>query len=241
MPRFYKNYNQQGNFNTGNNGIEELAYLEKAIDRRLAIFLVCFTIVVIGALGSGSSSISAVGFSIGSIICWLLAISIILTTRKTGAVAKALKKEVGGIVASIEAGVYAKFVRWILGYIIPVFCSIVLTFGSVASSAGWLNDIWFYRFKVESKIDEIKSNLPEIKIEKKKEIAKPEPNQNFVPIDSVMNSTIKIPVSSQNENLQVEESYKPIESVVQPEKNKAQEVKQVKPDKNFKPIDKLTK
>ncbi len=240
MPRFYKNYNQTGNINAESSGVEELAFLEKAIDRRLAIFLVFFTVVIVGALGSGSSSLSAAGFSIGSIICWLLAISIILTTRKTGAIAKALKKEVGGIVASIEAGIYAKFVRWILGYIIPVFCSIVLTFGSVASSVGWLNDIWFYRFKVESKIDEIKNNLPEIEFKKKNEVAKPEPNKNFEPIDSVMNSTIKIPVSSQTTNSQVEENYKPIESATPPEKKKTQEVKTAKPDKNFKPIDKLT-
>lgn len=186
MPRFMKSYSMDDKKQSGD-GIEHLAYLERAIDRRLAIFLVFFTVVIIGALGSGSASLSSVGFSIGSIICWLLAISIILTTRKTGALARALKKTGDSAYSLIEIRLYSVFIRWILGYIIPVFCAIVLTFGSVASSLGWLNNIWFYKFQVESKIDQIKNKLPEIKIENKPEVKSPaKPDKNFQAIDSVL-------------------------------------------------------
>ncbi len=237
MPRFMRSYG--GEVGQSENGFEELAYLEKAIDRRLSIFLVFFTVVVVGALGSGSSSLSAAGFSIGSIICWLLAISIILTTKKAGAVAGVLKRDENYSYAKIENRFYSKIIRWILGYIIPVFCAIVLTFGSVASSVGWLNNVWFYRSKVESKIDEIKNTLPDIKI-KKAEEQKAAEEKNFTPIDSVM----YVPVTKNNpEKKKVIESKQPVDNTYTgPETNtKKPEKKTVPPDKNFKPVESISK
>jgi len=239
MPRFIRSYNIDDKPIDGN-GFEELAFLERAIDRRLAIFLVLCIVVIAGALASGSASLSAVGFSVGSFICWLLALSIILTTRKAGAVAHALKKEGENAFSKIEAKLYSKSIRWILGYIIPVFCAVVLTMGSVASSVGWLNNIWFYRFKVESKIDEITNKLPEIKIEKKDSmIAKPVDN-NFKPVDNVINSEIK-PVE---ETLQVPtttDESKTTGKAAQTVKAKTPPAKTAKPTRNFQPIDRVIK
>jgi len=239
MPRFIRSYNIDDK-PIDNNGFEELAFLERAIDRRLAIFLVFCVVVAVGALASGSASLSAAGFSIGSIICWLLALSIILTTRKAGAVAHALKKEGENTLSKIESKLYSKSIRWILGYIIPVFCAVVLTMGSVASSVGWLNNIWFYKFKVESKIDEITNKLPEIKIEKKDSVIVKPGDNNFKPVDNVINSEIKpieetVPVS-----VTVEENKTAVKTapVV---KTKNPPVKTAKPTRNFQPIDKVIK
>lgn len=164
-----------------------LLELDKSIDRRLAIMLVFFVFVIMGSLASGLSSISAIGFSIGSIICWLLAVSIMLTTKKTGETIKTISKVEGNIYAKIEKRLYAKSIRWILGYIIPIFCSLVLTFGSVGSSAGWFNDFWFTRITIEDKIEDLKESLPNIKIEKSdKPAQKVEPDKHYKSVDSLI-------------------------------------------------------
>ena len=241
MARFMRKYDMEESLS--DTGFGELYALERSIDRRLTIFLVVFGLIVVGALGSGSAPLSAVGFSIGGVICWLIAVSLILTTRKTGAVARALKKESESSYSRIEGRLYSKFIRWILGYIIPIFCAFVLTFGSVASSAGWLDSIWFYRFKVESKIDQIAKSLPEITIGTKKDSANRYGN-NFEPIDSVISVPIKkdVPVTSGN---QVSENsgknFKPISVVEENSTPRRPQVevhlKEVPSNKHFKSLD----
>jgi hypothetical protein len=201
-----------------------------------------FAFVIVGALGSGSPSISSVGFSIGSIICWLIAVSIILTTKKADAFSKEVKNSNANYFARIERKLYSKAIRWILGYIIPVFCSIVLTFGSVASSAGWFNNVWFYKSKIDSKVDEIKNNLPEIKVQKAED-KKSEQNKNFTPIDSVINAPPRKDVQSikrttvPKTNLAATDSTSKKSAVIkQKPQNKTQP-----PNEHFKPIDKVAR
>ena len=242
MPRFMRSYGFSDRSMSSKDGFEELFSLERSIDRRLTIFLVVFAFVVVGALASGSASISSAAFSIGSVICWLIAISLILTTRKAGAVASEIKREDSSSYAQLERRLYSKLIRWILGYIIPVFCAVVLTFGSVASSLGWLNNVWFYKYKVESKVDEIKNNLPEIE-SKKPETEIVKPNEHFKPIDSVMtappikNKALEKQVTIPNMNL------KPADSLAKSSagKNSKPQVKKQPPNKHFQPIDKVAK
>jgi hypothetical protein len=236
MPRFMRSYSTDDKPIDGN-GFEELAFLERAIDRRLAIFLVVCIVVIAGALASGSASLSAVGFSIGSFICWLLALSIILTTRKAGAVAHVLKKEGENTFAKIETKLYSKSIRWILGYIIPVFCAVILTMGSVASSVGWLNNMWFYKFKVESKIDEVTNKLPEIKIEKKDSVITQPVDNNFKPVDNVINSEIK-PVE---EKIQVSTTTEESKTAGKTQPTVKAKTPPAKPTRNFQPIDRVIK
>lgn len=242
MPRFKRSYSIDDGNPLDNEDFAELFSLERSIDRRLAIFLVLFAFVIVGALGSGSPSISSVGFSIGSIICWLIAVSIILTTKKADAVSKEVKYSNANYFASIERKLYSKAIRWILGYIIPVFCSIVLTFGSVASSAGWFNNVWFYKYKIESKVDELKNSLPEKKIQKV-ESKKPEQDENFTPIDSVINAPPRKDVQSIKKttvpktNLATTDSISKKPAVV----NQQPQKKTQPPNEHFKPIDKVAK
>ena len=110
-----------------------------------------------------------------------------LTTKKTGETIKTISKVEGNIYAKIEKRLYAKSIRWILGYIIPIFCSLVLTFGSVGSSAGWFNNIWFTRITIEDKIEDFKESLPNIKIEKSdKPAQKVEPDKHYQSVDSLI-------------------------------------------------------
>lgn len=236
MPRFRRTYDYDDNSSMSDEIVNELFSLERSIDRRLAIFLALFAFVVVGALGSGNASISSAGFSIGSILCWLLAISIILTTKKSGYVSREIKLSGNGAYAKVERKLYSKMIRWILGYIIPVFCSIVLTFGSVASSVGWLDNIWFYKSKIESKVDQITNSLPEIKIEKKT----PETNPNFKPVDSV------VTIPSKKTESQPPLQYKDFPKIETPAKQKENVKTKTQPQKStpsqyFKPIDSLEK
>lgn len=242
MPRFMRSYGFDERSESGSGGLNELFFLERSIDRRLAIFLIAFAVIVVGALSSGSSAISSAGFSIGSIICWLLALSIILTTRKAGAVAGEIKNNGSSNIGRIERKLYSKIIRWILGYIIPVFCAVVLTFGSVASSVGWLDNVWFYKYKIESKVDEVKNNLPEIKIQKAQEKT-PIRDNHFTPIDSV----IYVPVVKKQAPKAITQlpntNFKRIDSqkVNQPVKENKPVKKVIPPDKNFKPIESIAK
>ena len=183
MPRFLRSHLHEGIPVPANTGLDELYLIERSIDRRLSILLVLFAFIIIGALTSGSNEIPSIIFAVGSILVWLLAISVILTARKAGAVAHTLKYE-SLPYSRIEGKLYSKLIRWILGYIIPIFCAIVLTFGSVASNAGWLINAGFY-----NETNKLKSNIPEIKIQSPDQ-SQHKTDTNFEPINKLLTDSV---------------------------------------------------
>lgn len=140
---------------------------ENLLFQRIIIFLIVFSVLILGALNTQRKILFLSILFLGVIICWVLTLIIIRTARR------------------IDSRSGGRIIKLFLGYIIPIFCSLVLTTGLIFGSFGfadqYLFDINIKPVQIENKIDEIKTAV--------KEVIKPKvdtTSKNFRSIDSVI-------------------------------------------------------
>lgn len=146
---------------------QEYAAAENLLYQRLIIFLIVFSVFVIGAVNTNRKILFLSILFLGVLICWVLTLIIIRT-------AKRVDNKSGG-----------KFVRIILGYLVPLFCSSLLTVGLFAGSFGLVDS---YLFSADLKQVQLENKINELKNEVVKQISPPERkiSNNFKNIDSVI-------------------------------------------------------
>ncbi len=141
--------------------------VESLLYQRLIIFLIVFSIFVLGAVNAPRKILFLSILFLGVLICWVLTFIIIRT-------AKRIDDKSGG-----------KLVRLILGYLVPIFCSGLLTvalfFGSLGFVDAYLFPTTLKSAKLGNKIDELKDEVVKQISPKKKNSSK-----NFKNIDSVI-------------------------------------------------------
>lgn len=146
---------------------QEQTAAENLLYQRLIIFLIVFSVLVIAAVNAQRKILFLSILLLGVLICWVLTFIIIRT-------AKRIDNKSGG-----------RLVRIILGYLVPIFCSFLLTsflfFGSFGFADPYLFPSEIKQIKLENKINELKNDLVKrISSEEKKT------SDNFKNIDSVI-------------------------------------------------------
>lgn len=152
---------------------------ENLLYQRLMIFLIVFSVLIIGALNTQRKILFLSVLALGVIICWVLTLIIIRT-------AKGIDKKSGG-----------RIIRLLLGYLVPIFCSLLLTMTLVVGSLGFVDP---YLFNVEIKPVQLENKIDELK-NKIKDQLKPKEvktTQNFKSIDSVINNDSLIRAREKN-------------------------------------------
>lgn len=154
---------------TNSNINEEQTTTENLLYQRLIIFLIVFSVLVIAALNTQKKILFLSVLALGVIICWVLTLIIIRTTKK-------IDKKFGG-----------KLILLLLGYLIPIFCSLFLTITLIVGSLGFVDP---YLFNVDIKPVQLEKKVDEIKNEIKKQLKPKEDltSKHFKSIDSVINN-----------------------------------------------------
>ena len=149
--------------NPEQSGTENLFY------NRLILFLIVFSIFVLGAVNTQRKILFLSILSLGVIICWVLTFIIIRT-------AKRIYNKSGG-----------RLIRLLLGYLVPIFCSLLLTIALTVGSFGFVDSYLFNLdikpVQLENKVDEIKNEIKNQLKPKEEKISK-----DFKSIDSVINN-----------------------------------------------------
>lgn len=175
---------------------------ENLLYQRLILFLIVFSIFVIGAVNTQRKILFLSVLALGVIICWVLTFIIIRTAKK-------IDNKSGG-----------RLVRLLLGYIVPVFCSLLLTISLIAGSYGFADPYLFNAdikpVRLENKVDELKN---EIKDQLKPKVEKT--SKDFKSIDSVISNDSAARSANKNSPLKSETKkkddskyFKSIEKVV---------------------------
>ncbi|NJD21910.1 MAG: hypothetical protein FIA82_04485 [Melioribacter sp.] len=147
---------------------QEQSSSENLLYQRLILFLIVFSILVLGAVNTQRKILFLSILALGVIISWVLTLIIIRT-------AKSVDKKSGG-----------KLIRLLLGYLVPIFCSLLLTMTLVVGSFGFVDP---YLFNVDVKPVQLENKVDEIKNAIKNQLKPKETTtKNFKSIDSVINN-----------------------------------------------------
>ena len=142
---------------------------ENLLYQRLILFLIVFSIFVIGAVNTQRKILFLSVLALGVIICWVITFIIIRTAKK-------IDNRSGG-----------RLVRLLLGHLVPVFCSLLLTISLIAGSYGFADP---YLFNVDLKPVQLENKLNEIKNDIKDQLTPKEKktSKDFKNIDSVVSN-----------------------------------------------------
>lgn len=146
---------------------QETMTAENLLYQRLIIFLIVFSLFVIGAINTQRKILFISILALGVIICWVLTFIVIRT-------AKRIDNKSGG-----------KLVRLILGYLVPIFCSGLLTVALFFGSLGYVDS---YLFPTTLKSANLENKIDQLKEAVVKQISPPKKNSsaNFKNVDSVI-------------------------------------------------------
>lgn len=146
---------------------QERTAAENLLYQRLIIFLIVFSVFVIGAVNTQRKILFLSILAIGVIICWVLTFIVIRT-------AKRIDNKSGG-----------RVVRLLLGYFVPIFCSVLLTIALFVGSFGFVDS---YLFNIDVKSAHIENKIDELKNDIAKQISPgvKKSSGNFKSIDSVI-------------------------------------------------------
>ena len=147
---------------------QEQVSTENLLYQRLILFLIVFSIFVLGAINTQRKILFLSILALGVIICWVLTFIIIRT-------AKRLDNKSGG-----------RIVRLLLGYFVPIFCSCLLTIALFAGSFGFVDS---YLFNLDLKPVQLENKVDELKIDNKSKPKEKKTTKDFKSIDSVINNS----------------------------------------------------
>jgi len=162
----------------------ERSVAENNLNQRLALFLIVFLIVFIGAVNTSKKFFFLSLLFIGVLICWILAYTIIRSTKKINRINKELYSA-DNQARRIDKKTGGRSSRWLLGYFVPICCCILLTMGLLAGSFGFLDP---YLTITIDKAVQIENKVESKAEEFKKDISREPDNssKNFKNVDSVI-------------------------------------------------------
>lgn len=149
---------------------QEHTNAENLLYQRLIVFLIVFSIIVLGAVNTQRKILFLSILALGVIICWVLTFIIIRTARR-------IDNKSGG-----------KLVRLLLGYIVPIFCSCLLTVALIVGSFGFVDS---YLFNLDIKPVRLENKVDDLKIDSNNQLKPKEKitTKDFKSIDSVINNS----------------------------------------------------
>ena len=116
----------------------ERSIAENSFNQRLTLFLIVFLIVFIGSVNTTKKLFFISVIFIGVLICWILAYTIVKLTKKINRINKELFSA-DEQARRIDKKTGGRSSRWLLGYFVPICCSILLTMTLLAGSIGFLD------------------------------------------------------------------------------------------------------
>jgi hypothetical protein len=181
---------------------DERSAIENLMNQRLGLFLVVFTIIIVGVVTTQKKIYFLSILFIGAVICWVLAYTIIRLAKKIGILAKEINSYAGSTSSKIDHG-GGKTTRILLGYFVPIFCSTLLVLIFLVGSSGFIDSyLWIDSstvVKVENKVNEVKNDIKE-QITPKKENS----STQFQSVDKVIADS-KVTSSKNNDDKLVRE------------------------------------
>jgi hypothetical protein len=193
---------------------EERAFTENILNQRVSFYLIFFAIVIAAAVLVKSKVSFLVILFLGMIISWVLSVTIIVTAKRLG---------------SMDRKFYGVIIRILIGYFLPLFCSLLITVAFTIGSVGFFDT---YLSLDLGKVTTIEQDIK--KIEDK--ITKPDSaalknNPNFKDIDIVIKEGSRNELADQNANkaagknvkkntpaLKDNPNFRSIESIIGPKK-----------------------
>ncbi|MBI1936722.1 MAG: hypothetical protein HYS25_01215 [Ignavibacteriales bacterium] len=161
---------------------QERVFSEELMNKRINFFLIFFILLLVAAFFIKEKEIVSFILAAGTVITWILSFSIFSITRKVNRIIKMLKRETGHPLSSLDTKSFDLINRFLIGYALPVFCSVIITIGSALSVSGALNLYMPFKEEVTRKTEQIKEDVKK-SLPKTKE--KSRPSKYFQPIDSV--------------------------------------------------------
>jgi hypothetical protein len=123
---------------------QERAFIENLFCQRFNFFIVIFSLVIAGAASANTQPKLIAILSIGFLLCFLVALTIYRSYVKLIWILKSLHKlkdhPVGASSEGIKILRMPKLfgVNWIIGWLIPLLCCLVLLVGAILSIKGIL-------------------------------------------------------------------------------------------------------
>lgn len=118
---------------------QERAYLEPLLNQRVNFLLVFFSLVVVGAVNAKSVQHFQIVLGLGAFVCWLLTVAIWRAQEKVDLILKDIfdtdKTHPATIINSRAKGGSR---RRIVGFWVPMVCSVAITLGLILSYCGCL-------------------------------------------------------------------------------------------------------
>jgi hypothetical protein len=168
---------------------QEPTNAENLLYQRVILFLIVFSIFVLGAVNTQRKILFLSVLALGVIICWVLTFIIIRTARR-------IDNKYGG-----------RIVRLVLGYFVPIFCSCLLTIALITGSSGladpYLFNVDIKPIQIENKVDEIKNAIKDELKPKEKKTTK-----DFKSIDSVINNSNAVRSAGKNKPVKPDSNKK---------------------------------
>jgi lipopolysaccharide export LptBFGC system permease protein LptF len=204
---------------------KERTVAENNLNQRLALFLIVFLIVFIGSVNTSKKLFFLSLLFVGVLICWILAYTIIKSTKKINRINKELYSA-DDQARRIDKKTGGRSSRWLLGYFVPICCCILLTMALLAGSFGFLDP---YLTITVDKAVQIENNVESKAVEFKKEISREPDNSSkyFKSVDTVIaqgkviNSKSKTDKFTTNEikpivrkNYKSDPNFKNVETVI---------------------------
>lgn len=225
MKRFKQNIDEAS---PGLDLISERSAAETSLNQRLTLFLIIFLIVFIGAVNTSKKFFFVSLLFAGVLICWVLAYTIIRSTKKINRINKELYAA-DDFARRIDKKAGGRSSRWLIGYFIPISCSVLLTMGLLAGSFGFLDP---YLTIVVDKTVQVETKVEKAATVEIKKVTAPQVDNSskyFKNVDSVIaqgkviNSKVKVdkfitnenkPVVKKENNSNSNSNFKNIETVI---------------------------
>jgi hypothetical protein len=114
---------------------QERQFMETILYQRFNFFLIFFSLIIAGSINSKDQCQLCIVLTIGTVVCWLIAGTLWRSQRKLNIALGELFKNTSHparIIRDIGGGFPALN---IIGYCLPVICSVILTTGAVLAFA----------------------------------------------------------------------------------------------------------
>lgn len=116
---------------------QEREFIENLLNQRFNFLLIFFSLVIAGALSAKTQAHLALLLLVGSIICWLVSITIFRSQQKFDILFAMLPpKHPAKKIDQLAKRCFGT--RRVIGYILPLFCSSLLTLGAILAYLGIL-------------------------------------------------------------------------------------------------------
>ncbi len=175
---------------------------ETVLNQRLTLFLVVFAVVIVSVLNAQKKIFFLSLLFAGLVICWVLAYIVVTSAKKVGYLVKEINAN-DPVAKKIDRKGSGRSVRFLLGYFIPVFCSLLLTVAFLTGALGFIDP---YLWPTSINTATVENKLKEIGTEINKQIEPPKDRTagHFKNIDSVI--LLSKPITAEKKNASAKQS-----------------------------------